>query len=240
MVISLGRQSALGIGVRMSWCCGLVIDNFRSSQLIHYLKSHMNVTSSDGIVMLRPELAAQAMEVDSLEVMPGGLFLRFKANMAGGRQPPCPCVGVRRKDGRVVRFDGEMDVYPSQGGGVPPEVQDVDALVACCSKVSLYDVPKSVVPVCRQPAPFARVSISPPPELPARRHIDHSYVNACLAGEGMNNVDEELCDEEVACLVDTKEDLDLGAVEEHLPGDEGYDVCCGGDSSQQLAKATVV
>jgi len=56
----------------------------------------------------------------------------------------------------------------------------------------------------------------------------------------MNSVDEELCDEEVACLVDTKEDLDLGAAEEHLPGDEGCDVCCGGDSSQQLAKATVV
>ena len=51
----------------------------------------------------------------------------------------------------------------------------------------------------------------------------------------------ELSDRELACLVDPQEDLALGAVEDHLPGDDGYEVCCGGlDATQQLAKTTAV
>ena len=240
--VTKGGQSAFGLRSKMSWCCGLIIDNFRSSQLVHYLKSHMNVTSSDGIVMLRPELAAQALEISSMEVFSAGIFLRFRAERTGERQPACPCQpGLRRKDGCLVRFDGEMDVYPIPDGKVPPRVEDVDALAACCSRVSLYDVPKPAVPVCKQPSSFTLVDASPPPELPARRHVDHTYVNACLTGGPLDAVDEELSDPELVRLVDPKEDLALGAVEDHLPGDDGYEVCCGGlDATQPLAKTTVV
>ena len=208
----------------------------------------MNVTSSDGIVMLRPDLAAQAMEVASLEVLPSGIFLRFQATRTGERQPACPCQpGLRRKDGKLVRFDGEMDVYPSIDGGVPPQVADVDALVTCCSRVSLYDVPKSLRPVCQQPSAFTLVSVSPPPEVPVKRFVDHTYVNACLTGGELAGDDEvgpglDLEPELVAIsTVDPAEDLALGAVEEHLPGEDGYEVCCGGlGAIPKLPKATAV